>query len=76
MILARFVFDGRTGGMPLSMMAGAHRPVGALNGEDVTRTDGAFGYRVPLDGQRWFGSWPADVLPATRAGRFRAWVAK
>lgn len=61
-ILARFVFDCRTGGVPLSI-AGARPVNGAMNGKDITRTDGAFGYRVQLNGQRWYGSFGRRVRP-------------
>ncbi len=61
-ILARFVFDARTGGVPLSL-SGQRRSTPALAGRDITRSDGAFGYRVPLEGQAWFGSFGRNVRP-------------
>jgi len=61
-ILARFVFDSRTGGVTLSL-GDNDGPDSVLLGTDVTRTDGAFGYRLALDGKSWYGSFGIAVRP-------------
>ena len=61
-ILARHVFDTKSGGMFLTVGA-PQQGDAALAGQDITRTDGANGYKIPLGDQLWYGSFGHIVRP-------------